>query len=584
MLTRSVTPYRSCALTWAALLLVAPAIAPAQPENGRPVATQRDGGCDPGGCTGATTPYPVLISSTPSNEWTTFVLCGFGGEHSRFAVVQGNTYEWSGCAGDGNAACPWDSQFVLRDTSGNNICYNDDWCATNGASRIRWTADFTGEVHLARFQYDCASNEICANFVWRMVDPCESILPDRFEENDTFDQAADLGMLGYREEPDLTIHAAGNDDYFAFRAVCDGTATVAIDFEHASGDVDLAIYDQNRNFIDRSASTTDDERLSFLVFAGLRYFVHVYGYEGTCHPNYTLTVDSPIGCDSCDEIAADRFEDNDTFVDATDLGLLGARTEAGLTIDMADDGDYYVFTASQTGRMTVEATFEHVRGDVDLYVYDNAEAEIASSRSTADNELVAFDATAGVRYYVLIHGYDGACSPSYDLVISSVACALAGHDDALWRLGNNYIAIEFSCPVGAPPSSGEILVQELLPEGGFGSNVADSFSITTADNMLFLQENGQVLSHRTWYAVRNTGDWSSSLPFDAHFVVQVGDANGDGRVLPNDLSLINSDIPNLSAPIDSRLDIQGDGRVLPNDLSIANTSIPSLDVPLPSGH
>ena len=134
-----------------------------------PDGRSRSGACDSGGCTNATDLYPDTLFSTSSNDWTTFTVCAFGGEHSRFWVESGHTYEWSACTGDGAASCSWDSQFMLRDTSGNNLCYSDDWCGYQ--SKIRWMATFTGEVHLARMQYNCTTNEECATLVWRRA-PC----------------------------------------------------------------------------------------------------------------------------------------------------------------------------------------------------------------------------------------------------------------------------------------------------------------------------------------------------------------------------------------------------------------------------
>ncbi len=131
-----------------------------------------DGGCSGGGCTAGTNLYPGGLFTTTSSSWTTFMTCGYAGEHTRFWVGEGAIYEWSSCAGDGAASCTWDSQFMLRTTSGSNICYDDDWC-TDYKSKIRWTATFTGEVHLARMEYPCGTNTDCATFVWRRVTaPC----------------------------------------------------------------------------------------------------------------------------------------------------------------------------------------------------------------------------------------------------------------------------------------------------------------------------------------------------------------------------------------------------------------------------
>ncbi len=108
--------------------------------------------------------------------------------------------------------------------------------------------------------------------------------------------------------------------------------------------------------------------------------------------------------------------------------------------------------------------------------------------------------------------------------------------------------------------------------------------MSVAGSTLTIDEVGVVLSHGSWYGIRNAGTWVGVDSFNLHLVVAVGDANNNGRVLPADLSEINTDIPNFTAGADSRLDINGDGRVLPADLSAANSSIPSFNVPKPDGH
>ncbi len=74
-------------------------------------------------------------------------------------------------------------------------------------------------------------------------------------------------------------------------------------------------------------------------------------------------------------------------------------------------------------------------------------------------------------------------------------------------------------------------------------------------------------------------------PFEVHYLVQVGDASEDRRVLFDDLTVINSGVVTIGAPDDDRREISGDNNILFNDLTVANAHIPSLNnVPKPSGH
>ncbi len=165
------------------------------------------------------------------------------------------------------------------------------------------------------------------------------------------------------------------------------------------------------------------------------------------------------------------------------------------------------------------------------------------------------------------------------------------HNESLWRSENNIIRLTFACDLPAqPPTSDEIKIEELLESRAFGPDLASSFtfSIENDDNgnprVLRIQETTPVLTHRKWYAVRNVGGWAAAENFVRHFVVQVGDASNDGRVLAFDVSVINTGIPTFDAADDDLRDINGDGRILALDVSSTNAHIPSFAVPKPPGH
>ena len=164
-----------------------------------------------------------------------------------------------------------------------------------------------------------------------------------------------------------------------------------------------------------------------------------------------------------------------------------------------------------------------------------------------------------------------------------LASSMPAMDDSMWRSANNHCMLEFTGHVN-PPAAGALMIQELLDDGAYGPDLSADFSFLVDGTTVGVDEQGAMMEHAKWYAIRNTGDWAGVAPFEVHMVMVVGDANGDGRVLPNDLSLINTDIPNFNASVDSRLDVTGEGMVLPNDLSVTNAHIPTFNVPKPSGH
>jgi subtilisin family serine protease len=101
---------------------------------------------------------------------------------------------------------------------------------------------------------------------------------DRFEANETFATATNLGALGTRSEANLSIHTAGDDDVYRFTASATGEFTARLSFSHAAGDIDAAMFDANGNRIALSDSINDSELLTAEVIAGQTYFVHVFGF------------------------------------------------------------------------------------------------------------------------------------------------------------------------------------------------------------------------------------------------------------------------------------------------------------------
>jgi len=234
---------------------------------------------------------------------------------------------------------------------------------------------------------------------------------DRFEPNDSFAEATDLGTLGNRTEADLTIHQFGNRDYYLLTAGDSGTLNVDILFSHSLGNLDLGVYHSGKLLLAGSYSFTDNESVSVPVMGGQTYYVRVHGYGGAAHPDYDLVIDGPEGH------PADRFEPNDSFAEATDLGTLGDRTEAGLTIHESDNEDYYLLTAADSGTLRVDILFSHSLGNLALGVYDSGQSLLAYSISNTDDESVSVAVTGGQIYYVLVVGAVGVIHPDYDLVI-----------------------------------------------------------------------------------------------------------------------------------------------------------------------
>ena len=131
-----------------------------------------------------------------------------------------------------------------------------------------------------------------------------TINPDAYEPND---MVSDLNsrVVGGPNSPvlgpcgpsktvfALTIHAAGNDDYFRFYMPAQGETgdEVRIDFSNASGNLDLALLNAAGTVLATSISTRNFEKISLKNHPAGWYDVRVYGVLGATSPGYSITVD-----------------------------------------------------------------------------------------------------------------------------------------------------------------------------------------------------------------------------------------------------------------------------------------------------
>ncbi|HET9252991.1 MAG TPA: lysyl oxidase family protein [Candidatus Eisenbacteria bacterium] len=90
----------------------------------------------------------------------------------------------------------------------------------------------------------------------------------------------------------LSIHTAGNDDYFRFYMPATGSMgdEVRIDFTGSQGNLELSLLDAAGNTLDVSSSTRNWEKISLKDRPAGWYHVRVYGFLGATSPGYSLTI------------------------------------------------------------------------------------------------------------------------------------------------------------------------------------------------------------------------------------------------------------------------------------------------------
>lgn len=157
------------------------------------------------------------------------------------------------------------------------------------------------------------------------------------------------------------------------------------------------------------------------------------------------------------------------------------------------------------------------------------------------------------------------------------------NDETIWRTQNNILRLYFDVELPDIPAPGDLKIQMLL--GGLGPDLSADFSFSIEEDgqgrsrILRIQEDGTVLSERTWYRIRNDGTWTDVNPFSFDVAVQVGDVNNDGVVSNADVNAISAVVPMYGAADDDRRDIDGDGDVLNADFLLADERNPAGLVP-----
>ncbi|HMP79080.1 MAG TPA: lysyl oxidase family protein [Pirellulaceae bacterium] len=125
---------------------------------------------------------------------------------------------------------------------------------------------------------------------WSIMITGEDLNPgDRFEPNNFFPQAVDLGTLGVVTIEDVNIHNTTDRDFFRFIAGTSAPAQIRVEFTHEKGNLDVLVYNSQLEEVARGDSHSDHEILDFMADANETYYIEVFGVQGAIN-EYTLVV------------------------------------------------------------------------------------------------------------------------------------------------------------------------------------------------------------------------------------------------------------------------------------------------------
>ncbi len=294
---------------------------------------------------------------------------------------------------------------------------------------------------------ECLSDAQCTDGTCNESNRCiPNACQDMFEPNEEQSMATPLAAMGSVIEA-RGLYICGDEDWFSF-SLPGGPALITLTFSDAEGDIDMRLMNDAGEELYSRLSTSDNELLGLPNATAGLYYLKVFGVGQTVN-TYDLRVDlAPMGmlceaasdcatgCDletaqcrpegyctssdlcvaanpnsSCDTMThecvsctPDALEPNNSFMEAVPVDRA-----AGAQLNTCGLGDYYAVEASAGKTLTVNLTFTHANGDVDVRLYDrDGTTQLASSVSATDNEELSQMITEAGTYFVYVFGYGGA--------------------------------------------------------------------------------------------------------------------------------------------------------------------------------
>ncbi len=178
----------------------------------------------------------------------------------------------------------------------------------------------------------------------------------------------------------------------------------------AKGDLNLAVYDASINLLEEAVTEDDDESIALSGLAGGFYYIQVSGDD--FGNDYSLLWRG---------FQDDPYEVNNEITDAYDFSASPNEflSVAGGTVGVELNDDYYrVVTPKDRTHLTVNLTFLHADGDLELEILDGTGSSIQTVNSGDDNETLTVSVAPQVlAYYIKVSG--PISGNTYDLIWST---------------------------------------------------------------------------------------------------------------------------------------------------------------------
>lgn len=262
-----------------------------------------------------------------------------------------------------------------------------------------------GGTYYIRVYGDDAGNNY--DLCWDYFLPTDD---DVYEENDT-SSTAFLHATAWENQwlsMKSGIGIQNDDDWYAVEVAPAGFQRVLVEckFYSSRGDINLELYDDLGNLLQRSDTLTNDEYIDYRVLGTGTYLIRVYG--DNAGNSYDLFYD---------DLRDDSYEENDVRAEAYDLSgkeQTWLKDYKGMGV-MRDDDWYQIEVSPNYLRVDVDCRFKHTQGNIDISLHDDSGTTLATSTSTDDNEYLVHLVGGPGTYYIRVYSPDGITDSAYNL-------------------------------------------------------------------------------------------------------------------------------------------------------------------------
>lgn len=236
---------------------------------------------------------------------------------------------------------------------------------------------------------------------------------DLFEENDTLEFAYDLSGQESRLLSAIGESATQTDQDWYRIETSEGDAAIQVRASLLdAGSIDVVLYEADGTRINSMTVTgTVFQALEIPADESTFYYILVEG------SNQGLRYDMIWVARS--SFQDDPYEENDMLTEAYVLpSTLNGRLSSIDGLGMHADSDWYrIDTPDEAYYLTLDLSFTHSEGDIDLTAYDESFNFLASNHSDTDNETIQFPVndTDLKSIYIWVHSHSIITSNEYDL-------------------------------------------------------------------------------------------------------------------------------------------------------------------------